>query len=81
MRHRAAASATRPAAASCPIPTSDLAPTPVDPPRTATWETEYATPSLAHSSILLSGEENYAHAPLLARPILDPGSVHMPSWP
>eukprot|EP00959_Pyramimonas_sp_CCMP1952_P257721 5385383-Pyramimonas_sp.AAC.1 len=27
------------------------------------------------------GKGNYAHAPILARPILDPGSMHMPSWP
>eukprot|EP00959_Pyramimonas_sp_CCMP1952_P046653 974550-Pyramimonas_sp.AAC.1 len=28
-----------------------------------------------------SGEESHAHAPILAMPVLDPGSVHMPSWP
>eukprot|EP00959_Pyramimonas_sp_CCMP1952_P217595 4550961-Pyramimonas_sp.AAC.1 len=29
----------------------------------------------------MSGEEKYAHAPILAMPILGPGSVHRLSWP
>eukprot|EP00959_Pyramimonas_sp_CCMP1952_P371558 7780390-Pyramimonas_sp.AAC.1 len=31
--------------------------------------------------VQISDEENYAHAPILAWPILGPGSVHVPSWP
>ena len=53
MRHVATASATLSAAASCPTPTSDRAPTPADLSKTATWEAEHATSSIIHSSILL----------------------------